>query len=62
MPLPLILGGLAVTAAATGAKKAYDAYKDKSLVDSIIVDNANEQYQIEESRLQVTQAETKKSK
>lgn len=36
MPLPFILGGLAVATAATGAKKAYDGYQDKSEADLII--------------------------
>lgn len=36
MPLPFILGGLAVAAVATGAKKGYDGYQDKSKADDII--------------------------
>lgn len=36
MPLPFILGGLAVAAAATGVKKGYDGYQDKSRADDIV--------------------------
>lgn len=35
MPLPFILAGAAVVAAATGAKKAYDGYQDSSRADDI---------------------------
>ena len=30
MPLPFILGGIALAAAGYGAKKGYDGYQDKS--------------------------------
>lgn len=36
MPLPFILGGLAVATAATGVKKAYDGYQDKSEANAIV--------------------------
>ena len=35
MPLPFILGGIALAAAGYGAKKGYDGYQDKSLADDI---------------------------
>lgn len=60
MPLPFILGGLAVAAVATGAKKTYDGYQDKSLADELVND-AKKQYQIAESDLQIAQAETEEA-
>lgn len=36
MPLPFILGGIAIAAAATGAKKGYDGYRDKKEATAII--------------------------
>ena len=33
MPLPFILGGLALAAAGYGAKKTYDAYEDNSTAE-----------------------------
>ena len=35
MPLPFILGGIALAAAGYGSKKGYDGYQDKSLADNI---------------------------
>ncbi|STZ08055.1 Uncharacterised protein [Moraxella caprae] len=51
MPLPLILGGIAIATAATGAKKAYDGYQDKSEADDI-VKNAKSKYDRKKSQLE----------
>lgn len=36
MPLPFILGGLAIASVATGVKKSYDGYQDKSEADDLL--------------------------
>lgn len=51
MPLPFILGGIAIATAATGAKKAYDGYQDKSEADDI-VENAKYRYDLKKSELE----------
>lgn len=51
MPLPLILGGLAVLAGATGAKKAYDA-NEKNNRAKRINNNAQETYEKAKQKLQ----------
>lgn len=43
MPLPLILGLAAAATVATGAKKAYDGYQDKSEAD-LIIEQAKQDY------------------
>ena len=54
MPLPLILGGLAVLAGATGAKKAYDA-NEKNNRAKRINNNAQETYEKAKQKLQNSQ-------
>lgn len=49
MPLPFILGGIAIAAAATGAKKAYDGYQDSSLADDIVNSAKNTHKQAQKS-------------
>lgn len=36
MPVPFILGGIALAAGAFGAKKAYDGHQDKSTIQLIM--------------------------
>ncbi|MCP5174873.1 MAG: chemotaxis protein [Moraxellaceae bacterium] len=50
MPIPFIVGGVALAAAALGAKKGYDGYQDKNLADEIIA-NAQQRYKDEKGRL-----------
>lgn len=50
MPIPFIVGGVALAAAALGAKKGYDGYQDKNLADEIIA-NAQQRYKGEKGRL-----------
>ncbi len=54
MPLPLILGGLAVIAGVTGAKKAYDA-NEKNNRAKRINNNAQEMYEKAKQELQNSQ-------
>lgn len=48
MPLPFILGGLAIAAAGYGAKKGYDGYQTKSEADEIM-NNLKERHESAES-------------
>lgn len=54
MPLPFILGGLAVASVATGVKKSYDGYQDKSQADDILK-QAKEIYESAQSRMDTAQ-------
>lgn len=51
MPLPFILGGLAIATAATGVKKAYDGYQDKSEADTIVA-KAKANYESSRAKLE----------
>lgn len=55
MPLPFILGGLAVASVATGVKKGYDGYQDKEKADNTLK-YAKEIF--EESQKQLDTAQT----
>lgn len=57
MPLPFILGGLAVAAVAGGASMAHDGHKDKTLADDILR-KAKRIYEIAQKELKEAQAET----
>lgn len=50
MPLPFILGGLAI-ATATGVKKAYDGYQDKSEANAIVA-KAKANYESSRAKLE----------
>lgn len=50
MPIPFIIGGVALAAAALGAKKGYDGYQDKSLADDIIA-RSQQRYKDEKNGL-----------
>lgn len=54
MPLPFILGGLAVASVATGVKKSYDGYQDKSQAEDILK-QAKEVYELTQSRVETSQ-------
>lgn len=60
MPIPFILGGIAVAAGAFGAKKAYDGHQDKSKAESINNDARSifekAKNELEESRNQANKA------
>ncbi|MCB1658827.1 MAG: chemotaxis protein [Pseudomonadales bacterium] len=56
MPIPFIVGGVALAAAALGAKKGYDGYQDKNLADEIIA-SAQQRYKDEKGRLDKINAE-----
>lgn len=53
MPLPFILGGIAAVTAATGAKKAYDGFQDKSSANTILRES-KKNYEILQTKLEKT--------
>lgn len=56
MPLPFILGGLAIATAATGVKKAYDGYQDQSEANAI-VEAAKARYETARKKLEDANSE-----
>lgn len=52
MPIPFILGGIALIAAGYGAKKSYDAYEDNSTAD-YYNEKAKEEYELAQSNLNI---------
>lgn len=56
MPLPFILGGLAVASIATGVKKGYDGYSDKSQADDLLI-QAKKTYELAQERIDTAQEE-----
>lgn len=57
MPLPFILGGIALAAAGYGAKKGYDGYQDKTLANEIL-SSAKGKYEKAKSSFDITNKNT----
>lgn len=54
MPLPFILGGLAVASVATGVKKSYDGHQDKSQADDLLK-QAKSTFELAQKRIDTAQ-------